>query len=415
MTDEHAVLVIDQIGLSLPLPRSGEITIGRDPSNDVVINSPTVSRHHARLRPTGEGWLLTDGGSSNGTFIDGRILTGGQTGAVGIGTQVSFGDVAGQIRSTAPPAPPPHVGAPTDPRVFVSYSHHDAHEVDRLVSDLQRRGIAVWLDRAGLVGGADWTTEIVSAIRDADAFIVVLSRWSINSDDVANEVHLAGEGKVPVLPVLIDAVHIPESLAYHLAGRQRYDLTGDNRAFEVDRLIRAIRSPRVRQHRQRSRLLRIVAAALIVAVLVGTPTTVLSVLTGSFPPDVGRITGSRTCDGLEMTLATENITTFVETKTAHLAVVFANASSTDIDMSGWSVDLTSGGGSGEPYRFIENEGVEDLTLEPGGRTTGRVAVRGSLAPSEGDEPVRLEVSGLEQGDSVFAKCSATTQGTIRWG
>lgn len=413
--DERAVLVVGPSGDSVSLPRSGELTIGRDPANDVVIDSSTVSRRHARLRSTVDGWLLMDVGSSNGTYVNGTLPVTGEGIVVGVGTRLRFGDVTGEIRSTAHSELPPRTAPPAGPKVFVSYSRHDAGDVDRLVSDLERRGVNAWVDRSELIGGADWTTEIVKAIHEADAFIVALSHWSVVSDDVANELHLAGERKLPVFPVLLEAVEVPESLAYHLAGRQRYDLSGDNARLELDRLVRAIHSPRVRHRRQLSTTRRLAVAALVVVLLLGIPTAILSVLTGSLPPDIGRITGSRNCDGLDVALTTEDVTRFVQSKTAHLAISFASTSTTPIDLDSWSVDLTSGGGSGEPYRFIENQGVEDRTLEPGGRTTGRVAVSDSFAPSSGDEPVRLEVSGLEQGDSVFAKCRATTLAVIRWG
>jgi hypothetical protein len=414
MVEEHAVLVVGPGGEPVPLPHDGELTIGRDPSNDVVIDSSTVSRRHAQVRSTAGGWLLRDLGSSNGTYVDGTTAVTAAGTAVGVGSQVRFGDVIGEIRSAAPTTRPRAASA-AGQRVFVSYSRRDARAVDRLVADLERRGINSWVDRSGLVGGADWTTEIVKAIHEADAFVIALSRWSVASEDVANELHLAGERRLPMFPVLLEQVAVPETFAYHLAGRQRYDLGGDHARYEFDRLVRAIQSPRVTHRRSLGVMRGIAVLALVVVVPLLIATTVLSFLTGSVPPDIGRITGSRTCEGLDLATSTEDVTTFVNSKTAHLAISFTNSSTEPIDLGGWSVDLTSGGGSGEPYRFIENQGVDERTLEPGSRTTGRLAVGASFAPSSGDEPVRLEVTGLEQGASVFAKCRATTVSLIRWG
>ena len=413
MEEQRAVLVVGPSGDPVPLPLDGDLTIGRDPSNDVVIGSASVSRRHARLRALPNGWLLTDEGSSNGTYGGDAVPVTGDGVIVGIGARVRFGDIEGEIRSAAPDRPSASPG--TGPKVFISYSRRDAPAVDRLATELERRGLRVWVDRSGLVGGADWTTEIVAAIREADAFVVVLSRWSIASDDVANELHLAGERNLPVFPVLLETVEIPETLAYHLAGRQRYELGGDQARYEVDRLARAIGSPRVRHHRSLGRARRLAVAGLVGGVVVGVAIALLSFLTGSLPPDLGRITGSRTCDGLDLELTTEEITAFAGSKTAHVAISFANSSTEEIDLGGWSIDITSGGGSGEPYRFTENQGVEDRTLEPGRRTIGRVAVSDSFAPSSGDEPVRLEVSDLGQGNSAFSKCRASTPGVIAWG
>ena len=51
-----------------------EVAIGRDPSNDIVINEAEVSRKHARLFLRGEIYVLEDLGSTNGTFVNGQRL-----------------------------------------------------------------------------------------------------------------------------------------------------------------------------------------------------------------------------------------------------------------------------------------------------------------------------------------------------
>lgn len=51
------------------------VTIGRDPDNDVVLDSPAVSRTHARLERRGSTWTYTDKGSTQGSFVDGVAVT----------------------------------------------------------------------------------------------------------------------------------------------------------------------------------------------------------------------------------------------------------------------------------------------------------------------------------------------------
>lgn len=46
------------------------IQIGRDPSNDVVLASPTVSRFHAQIERVGHRYCLRDLRSANGTFVN---------------------------------------------------------------------------------------------------------------------------------------------------------------------------------------------------------------------------------------------------------------------------------------------------------------------------------------------------------
>ena len=50
--------------------------------NDLVIDDPNVSRQHAEIRPSGNGFVLADLGSTNGSKVNGikvseRVLQDG--------------------------------------------------------------------------------------------------------------------------------------------------------------------------------------------------------------------------------------------------------------------------------------------------------------------------------------------------
>jgi peptidoglycan lytic transglycosylase D len=47
-------------------------TIGRQPGSTLQINDVRVSRHHAEIYPTAEGWFIRDLGSANGTLLAGK-------------------------------------------------------------------------------------------------------------------------------------------------------------------------------------------------------------------------------------------------------------------------------------------------------------------------------------------------------
>ena len=75
---------------------AGEYTIGRDAAADVVLDSTTVSRQHARLRISAAGVALEDLGSKNGTFVGDRRVHGVVTLSDGDGLR--FGNVPVTIR-----------------------------------------------------------------------------------------------------------------------------------------------------------------------------------------------------------------------------------------------------------------------------------------------------------------------------
>jgi hypothetical protein len=68
----RAHLTVEEDGVRRTIPLDGAATVGREPGCDVLLSSPTVSRRHALVFPDGEGWVVRDLGSGNGTFLDAR-------------------------------------------------------------------------------------------------------------------------------------------------------------------------------------------------------------------------------------------------------------------------------------------------------------------------------------------------------
>lgn len=71
---KHAFLLVlagPQIGAVFPLDGATELDIGRRDGAGVQITDDGVSRRHATLRVEGDGAVLTDLGSANGTYVDG--------------------------------------------------------------------------------------------------------------------------------------------------------------------------------------------------------------------------------------------------------------------------------------------------------------------------------------------------------
>jgi hypothetical protein len=68
----RAVVLAD--GKRMPVGPGGAV-IGRSRECDIVLQDSNVSRRHAEIRPTGgDGWTITDLGSTNGVRVNGRRL-----------------------------------------------------------------------------------------------------------------------------------------------------------------------------------------------------------------------------------------------------------------------------------------------------------------------------------------------------
>jgi hypothetical protein len=97
------------------------INLGRDITNNIVINDREVSRHHLRLMRGAEGYTIEDLGSTNGTFINGKRVTGATPlkngDMIGLGETVTLGYelMRAGMSPAANPAPParPYQPAPT--------------------------------------------------------------------------------------------------------------------------------------------------------------------------------------------------------------------------------------------------------------------------------------------------------------
>ena len=69
---------------------AAENSIGRVPENSIQVNHGSVSRRHAILRATADGWSLEDLGAENGTWVNGERI---EKRTVADGDRVNIGTV----------------------------------------------------------------------------------------------------------------------------------------------------------------------------------------------------------------------------------------------------------------------------------------------------------------------------------
>ena len=110
--------------------------------------------------------------------------------------------------------------------VFISYARSDREKVMPVVDILRGTGISVWVDEAKIDAATLWSEEIVDAINNCKAMVVML----------------ASENKKKILPVHLEPTEIPRKLQYQLAGIQHlevFDCDTDGLAENLCRSLKA--------------------------------------------------------------------------------------------------------------------------------------------------------------------------------
>ncbi|MCY7422450.1 MAG: toll/interleukin-1 receptor domain-containing protein [Chitinophagaceae bacterium] len=106
---------------------------------------------------------------------------------------------------------------------FFSYSRNDGSFVERLATDLKHADVDIWLDKQDIPPGHLWDQEIQKALTEASGIVVVLSRQSVSSNNVMDEVSWALKKGKRVIPVLLEECDAP----FRLQRLQYVDFTSD--------------------------------------------------------------------------------------------------------------------------------------------------------------------------------------------
>jgi pSer/pThr/pTyr-binding forkhead associated (FHA) protein len=127
MSTQYKLILQSGVGAGTEYPlEKTDLILGRDLSNDIVVNDPEVSRRHARLILEEGGYILEDLGSTNGTFIRGQrlgaplVLRPGETITIGEKVVLKYevlqtdpnATVVVQRRSVDATQPPVNIPAP---------------------------------------------------------------------------------------------------------------------------------------------------------------------------------------------------------------------------------------------------------------------------------------------------------------
>ncbi len=96
--------------------------------------------------------------------------------------------------------------------VFVSYVRSDADFALQLARDLKAAGVTAWIDQIDIPPGDRWDAAIEKALSGSECVVVVLSRASVQSANVMDEVSFALDERKRVVPVVVEECPVPMRL-----------------------------------------------------------------------------------------------------------------------------------------------------------------------------------------------------------
>lgn len=109
---------------------------------------------------------------------------------------------------------------------FISYSAHDQRFIENFYQDLRKEGVLCWYAPGSLKAGDKFPASITEAVQSREKLLVVLSKYSLDSDWVKQEVNLARqkEGKRKkemLIPICLDSAIMSSTIDWAAAIRKR--------------------------------------------------------------------------------------------------------------------------------------------------------------------------------------------------
>ena len=100
--------------------------------------------------------------------------------------------------------------------VFISYSSKNKNIADAVVSEFEQHGIRCWYAPRDIRPGEEWVTAITKALEKAKVLVLIFTDESNNSRQVMNEVAVAFNAGLTIVPFRLSDGQMSSELEYYL-------------------------------------------------------------------------------------------------------------------------------------------------------------------------------------------------------
>ena len=101
------------------------------------------------------------------------------------------------------------------PYAFLSYSHKDKEDAERITRELIDRGFRIWFDE-GLTPAQEWDEVIARRVENCDYFIALISKNYLESENCRDELNYARDKNRPRMLIYLEDVELPGGMAMRL-------------------------------------------------------------------------------------------------------------------------------------------------------------------------------------------------------
>jgi DNA-binding NarL/FixJ family response regulator len=126
--------------------------------------------------------------------------------------------------------------------VFISYASQDKATADAACRELEENGIRCWIAPRDVIPGQSWATAIAEAIERARAVVLIFSRQANASNQIPNEVTLAVDNGLVLIPFRIDPIEPTGDLQYFLEAQHWLDAFDPPFEKHFEKLLNAVKA-----------------------------------------------------------------------------------------------------------------------------------------------------------------------------
>lgn len=253
--------------------REAMIELGRDLSNDIIMQEAEVSRHHIRFARSATGYTVEDLGSMNGTAVNGiflrepYLLRADDIITIGTTVELKFvneesddyayyrdiylphlDDDSSITQSRRPPQLDDLVTESSkhstaelnhglsqhqlENHVFLAYGRNEWESiVSHLFIYLEDNGVDVWAAQYLTPDNDDWKAAIEQAISECPILVVVLSKSALKTDYIKKSLRHFVNREKPIILLEYERIdRLPISIQN--LGRIKYSASNPDEAFQ---------------------------------------------------------------------------------------------------------------------------------------------------------------------------------------